>query len=178
MTFIALHFKQKILNFILPEATNYYTNCVRQDITKGLRNLLNCNLPGFDGLLLKTELNLPACQNHQSAFTAAEIFQNVSYEFLAGGAFKKCHMPCKQKRYVQNLKYYHQTSYNYFNDTYFELIIAYSTLDVTTKMETLVYDFGDFIAAAGGNLGLFLGFSCLGCIWQIIDNFQAWHRQN
>jgi hypothetical protein len=38
---------------------------------------------------------------------------------------------------------------------------------VQKQVEVLVYDFGGFIAAAGGNLGLCLGFSCLSILFTI-----------
>jgi len=155
------------------EETNLYISCIREEITKRLRKSLNCTLPGFEGLLLNNRLNLPTCNTNESAFIAKELFQNVSYEFLEEGSFNKCFMPCKQQSYLQNLKYYHQTAYNELKPNIFDLTIAYSSLDVTTKTETLVYDFGDFLSAAGGNMGLFLGFSCLGCMWHIIEKFRT-----
>jgi hypothetical protein len=40
---------------------------------------------------------------------------------------------------------------------------------VEEQVETLIYDAGGFLAAAGGNLGLFVGFSCLSVIFSILD---------
>ena len=42
-------------------------------------------------------------------------------------------------------------------------------MDVEKEVETLVYDAGNFFAAIGGNLGLFLGFSCLTMILKCVD---------
>jgi hypothetical protein len=39
---------------------------------------------------------------------------------------------------------------------------------VEEKAETLIYHVGNFLAAAGGNLGLFLGFSCLSVLFELI----------
>jgi hypothetical protein len=44
----------------------------------------------------------------------------------------------------------------------------FSSLIVEERVETLVYDVGSFLAAAGGNLGLFLGFSCLSVCLSLI----------
>ena len=41
-----------------------------------------------------------------------------------------------------------------------DLQLAYETLAVEERIETLVYDVGSLLSAIGGNLGLFLGFSC------------------
>jgi hypothetical protein len=46
-------------------------------------------------------------------------------------------------------------------------------LDVEERIETLVYDVGSFLAAAGGNLGLLLGFSCLSTIFGFINWMQG-----
>ena len=40
---------------------------------------------------------------------------------------------------------------------------------IEDQVETLIYDFGGFVAAAGGNLGLFLGFSCLSVTFAAVD---------
>jgi hypothetical protein len=50
----------------------------------------------------------------------------------------------------------------------------YSTLDVEERIETLVYDAGNFLAAAGGNLGLLLGFSCLSTVLGFINIIQEY----
>jgi hypothetical protein len=47
--------------------------------------------------------------------------------------------------------------------------LAFSSLDVESRVETLVYDTGSMLAAAGGYLGLFLGFSCLTCLTSFVD---------
>ncbi len=33
-----------------------------------------------------------------------------------------------------------------------------------------VYDFSGIVAALGGSLGLFLGFSCFSCLWAVCDS--------
>jgi hypothetical protein len=42
------------------------------------------------------------------------------------------------------------------------------SLSVEEHFETLVFDGGSLLAAAGGNLGLFLGFSCLSLIFSAL----------
>jgi hypothetical protein len=49
------------------------------------------------------------------------------------------------------------------------LILAYETLSVEEQFETLIFDIGSLLAAAGGNLGLFLGFSCLSLLFSLLD---------
>jgi hypothetical protein len=45
-------------------------------------------------------------------------------------------------------------------------------LDVEERIETLVYNTGSFLSAAGGNLGLHLGFSCLSTVFGFINWMQ------
>ena len=42
------------------------------------------------------------------------------------------------------------------------------------RVESLVYDFSAFLVATGGNLGLFLGFSCLSVGFGIINWLQVY----
>ena len=56
-----------------------------------------------------------------------------------------------------------------YNGTNAYLVLVYETLSVEEHFETLVFDFGSLLAAAGGNLGLFLGFSCLSLLISFLD---------
>ena len=42
-------------------------------------------------------------------------------------------------------------------------------MNVETEEQILIYDFSAIVAAVGGSLGLFLGFSCLQALDPIID---------
>ena len=44
---------------------------------------------------------------------------------------------------------------------FFYLSFFWDELGIEEHHESLTYDFGTFLAAAGGNLGLALGYSCL-----------------
>ena len=44
-------------------------------------------------------------------------------------------------------------------------------MDTEVRTETLVYDTVNFLSAIGGNLGLFVGFSCLSVVFTLIDLF-------
>ena len=48
------------------------------------------------------------------------------------------------------------------------LELVYDSPLVEERVETLVYDAGNFLTAVGGNIGLFLGFSCLSVLFSII----------
>ena len=53
--------------------------------------------------------------------------------------------------------------------TDFWLYLYYDSLETEVKTESLIMDFPNLVAAIGGNLGLFLGFSCLSIFIVTID---------
>ena len=77
--------------------------------------------------------------------------------------------------YKVAINYYHKNNWFYDfivppeigND--FALYVYFSTLNVEQQIENFDYDFASFLAAVGGNLGLFLGFSCLSVLFEIVD---------
>ena len=53
------------------------------------------------------------------------------------------------------------------------IYLYYTTADETTISSELLIDFVGFISAIGGNLGLFLGFSFMGMIFELYDWIEA-----
>ena len=72
--------------------------------------------------------------------------------------------------YNFKLNFYHVNSWQDVDEDFpksednFLLCLYYSSLLVEERIESFVVDFGNFMAAAGGNLGLSLGFSCLSAL--------------
>jgi hypothetical protein len=58
---------------------------------------------------------------------------------------------------------------NFVENNSFDLYYSFETMDTEERMETLTYDLGNFLVAAGGNLGLFLGFSCFSLMVTFIE---------
>ena len=56
----------------------------------------------------------------------------------------------------------------------FLLYILWNSLLIEEEVETLVYDEINFVAAAGGNLGLQLGFSCFGLLQLLVTYLKHW----
>ena len=84
-----------------------------------------------------------------------------------------CPLPCTKTNYKTDLKYMHKNSLTlneglFEDENVFILYFFYTTLTVEEKIETLIYDLGGLMAAAGGNLGLCLGFSCLSILFSTI----------
>jgi hypothetical protein len=86
-----------------------------------------------------------------------------------------CPVPCKQAFYEAVIEYRDFNTVSFMNPNnkkaseMFFLIPVYSTATVEEKIESLDFDIGSALASAGGNLGLFLGFSCLSVILYAID---------
>ena len=56
-----------------------------------------------------------------------------------------------------------------FMRNYYVLMLYYETFDVEEHVESLAYNAGSFLVSVGGNLGLFLGFSCLSILFALIN---------
>jgi hypothetical protein len=130
---------------------------------------MSCTTPGLPA----NPDSLEECLDFDSARQTLQTYNIISYAYLKM-TNSQCPIPCKYKTYETNVRHYHKTSWVDLKDhesDQFYLALAYSTLNVEQKTETLVYDFGTMLTAAGGNLGLFLGFSCLTFLLDIIDKF-------
>jgi len=57
------------------------------------------------------------------------------------------------------------------NDSFY-LSVSLVSLMVEERVEALVYDEVNFIAAAGGNLGLFIGFSCFSVLLALMKQIR------
>jgi hypothetical protein len=49
--------------------------------------------------------------------------------------------------------------------------MSYDTFNIEEHIESLVYDASSFLVSVGGNLGLFLGVSCLSVLLALINFF-------
>ena len=129
----------------------------------------------MEGLLVK-ENTLKPCQDNVTAANTANHLVNVAYYGDKDKWLSACPVPCKQISYNANIRYFHETSFldpsNKFSDNFLAsfimLAISYETLLIEEHEESLVYDITNFLAAAGGNLGLFLGFSCMSVFYGMI----------
>ena len=90
-------------------------------------------------------------------------------------------MPCKRTSFDINLNLYHKNSvidpfdeFHYNSRDIFMLRFYYDSINVEERVVTLVYDLSSFLAAAGGNIGLALGFSCLSLLLSSIRLITEW----
>jgi hypothetical protein len=150
-----------------------FIECVRKKISDKIVRTINCTIPGLKNLL-DGNISFPQCTDFKSANPTHHSYQEMSYDFLTNEHFYGCQMPCTKISYKTFAKHYHKSNWFNFESKFsdgntFILGLAFSSLDVESRVETLVYDTGSMLAAAGGYLGLFLGFSCLTCLTSFVD---------
>jgi hypothetical protein len=123
------------------------------------------------------DIPLPECQRIEDVTNTYKNFFNASRYYKGRTAILGCPVPCQQISYSFELSHMHPNSVigtgNLTSvadsEQFYMLMMIFRSLDIEKHVETLVYDAGNFFAAVGGNLGLFLGFSCLSIIFAGID---------
>jgi hypothetical protein len=127
--------------------------------------------------------SLKECSDQESALNSeSQLFSAVSDVWNSPPTYG-CQKPCKQSSYKLNIVYYHQTSLIDHNnltaisEQSFHLDFYYDSLTIEEHFETLVYDTGSMLVAAGGNLGLFLGFSCLSVLLAVLSFLKQFFKK-
>ena len=139
---------------------------------------ITCTFPGIEEFLVGT--NLTECTDKKSAVYNFEQYLASRSNFLDNSSNPHCDLPCFETNYHMEPFYYHANSWiepydtKVLKDGFFTLGIFYSTHVVEEQITSLVYDLGTLLTSAGGNLGLFLGFSCLSVLLAVIRNASHW----
>ena len=134
---------------------------------------LNCVIPGLEKFILGTELK--ECTNKNSARHAFEKFLDIKTNFSANVAMYGCSLPCTTVSFGFDVFTIHRNSWIDTNDEpevplgVFQFRFYFSLLEVEESVVTLVYDLETLLASLGGNLGLFLGFSCLSVMISLLQ---------
>ena len=130
-------------------------------------------LTGFEQIT--NEITTAECKDRESAQGNVNIFTDMLYskKFLW---LRECPLPCEQTVYDAKIVRFHANSLvgrdekmsNEIRKSAVLLGIGFETFAVHDHIENLVYDAGNFLSQIGGNLGLFLGVSCLSILTGII----------
>ncbi len=149
-----------------------YLECFLDKINNLFQTRLNCTTHGIFSLTRKT--NLKNCSSEYDIKTTFgfynEIFDRTSKYLSEQG----CKFPCIQTTYKSSMISYHKYKWIDPNKIYprsddaVRLEVFYETLLTEDGVEAYVYDLGSFLAQAGGNLGLCLGFSCLSVLLDVL----------
>ena len=140
-------------------------------IDQSLSNI-TCTIFNLKDIMDPKKVSLPMCNTRESA---AKTFQ-FQIEYILSLTGDKS--PCSKTSYEYIIEYYSKnscfdpTDADFYNSNYFHLMMYFKKLDTEERTEALVYDTVNFLSAVGGNLGLFVGFSCLSVIFTLIDCFK------
>ena len=149
-----------------------YKNWVSQIIHE-----IPCLMPGLEEFEFPLNDMKKECDNifaaeNCSAWLSSTILSTKNW-------IENCPIPCYQTTYNYRLEYFHKNKYigsqndvDLVDESTFTFFITFDTLLVEERSEALVYDGVNFLTAAGGNLGLFLGFSFFSILMTVLKQIQ------
>jgi hypothetical protein len=150
-----------------------FIDCLQHSISVNVGIKLICTLPFMTDFLLNT--TLAQCSERPDSVKSYQIFSDFIQELIQKMSFYGCPSPCSSVTYNVVTKYFHKNIEFIFeaetkveNETFFYLSLFYDTLIIEKSIESYDYDWADFFIYTGGNLGLFLGFSCLSTLIAIL----------
>ena len=86
-------------------------------------------------------------------------------------------MPCEHVKYsAESLAYDKSSSLSLVTnstDEYIGIFFMYATTEVKVITQELLISFSNFISSIGGNLGMFIGFSCFGAFSWAFDHVKG-----
>ncbi|XP_059095735.1 uncharacterized protein LOC131890413 [Tigriopus californicus] len=138
--------------------------CVRTEIIRRLQaSRVQClPYPMFQQFPI-----LPICNTSQAQtdnyLEARKIVRNTVYNYKEIG----CLMPCVENQVNMNVVTFGEKANLIPNKFTFYVIYLYDGVNV--KQQYRLMDFATIVAAVGGSLSLFLGISCFGVTWKLIE---------
>ena len=161
-----------------------FLKCGKKLILEDSLPKLNCTIYNFKEYIHPDEVTLPMCNTTESAAKTFDLLAQYSFVFLQSTKESKCKAPCSQTSYKIGVDYLSQHSYmnpakpELSQSKFFHLDFFFKKIDIEEKTETLVYDFVSFLSAGGGNLGLFVGFSCLSVLYAFYNCIEKYLLNN
>ena len=111
-----------------------------------------------------TSLEWEECKTNTENDICTTIMVFLDQGFLAS----QCPRPCEKVDYTGEIFGFNGGSH-LFKSNEFGIQIVFNTMDTEICNEILTFDLANFIGTAGGSLGLFIGFSFTGFVWQVLD---------
>ena len=153
-----------------------YIECCRKNFQAQLLANISCSIVGLKPFLNLTS-KLPECQSKEDAVQMYRAYRSLLKQYQGNLDLLGCPFPCFTRTY--NVKWIDFHKNSLIEDTklyeeeflaqYYYLTFSYNSFTIEEKVETLVYDIGSFLTSIGGNLGLFLGFSCFSLLVSLIE---------
>ena len=180
MALTSIHLNEKVTTQInrktapcaLYKQSNEFIECGKKQLWSLLKPRINCTIAILRSIIPDNS-EILECNSILSAGITYKIMMNIFTEFSWKISQYGCPVPCSQSSYNINLRHLHRNSWidpdnlNVPND-FAVLAILYNSLLVEERIETIVYDLESLMTSVGGNLGLFLGFSCLSTLLAIL----------
>ena len=161
-----------------------FLQCGKRVIHDDSLQRLNCTIYNFKEYVNPAEVNLPVCNTTESAARTFDQMAQYSFVFLQSTRHSKCWAPCSQTSYNIEVDYLSRFSYmnpakpELLQSKHFHLDFFFKKIDIEERTETLVYDFVTLLSAGGGNLGLFVGFSCLSVLYTFYNCIEKYLINN
>ena len=152
-----------------------FIECSKQQLWQMLAPKINCTIAGYESIVPD---NFTYCDSLYTAqYTQSNISNSIT-DFLSNFSKYNCPLPCSHKSYTYNLKYFHKNSWIDVDNSTTALIetagvvtLSFSSLLVEERKEAYMYDLENLMTSIGGNLGLFLGFSCFSTFVALLQFF-------
>ena len=139
-----------------------YGSLISRKTAKNIGANSSCTTP-LTANILDSKM-LPKCINTESALTN---IREVNEKFRE--ALLNTIKICSISSYPSSQAYFNQNALFEVQESYFTMFIYYGSSVVEEKVEQYIYDPGTLLTSVGGNMGLFLGFSCLSCFLSLIN---------
>ena len=161
----------KVKNYDYLKCVEMYT---RDQLLKNLmeKSQKLCWIPQADFFISAfNSTNIEACKTIDEMKVMKTELQNVM-EFSSSHDIPECKMPCTtEKMKIKSFK-----SPIYIRDKYIDVYLIWEDNLVYIEEEYLLMDFNSIVSAVGGSLGLFLGFSCLDFLMQLLNKIDPFLR--
>ena len=111
-----------------------------------------------------TSLEWEECKTYTEHAACTGLMISLDKRFLAS----QCPTPCEKVDYTGDIFGFNGGSH-LFDTNEIGIAITFNTMETEIHNEILTFDLPTFIGTAGGSLGLFIGFSFTGFVWQVLD---------
>ena len=141
-----------------------FIDCTKKQLWNVLSSKINCTIAGLESIV-QNGTEIEYCSDSVSARQTFDHMVKTFDQVYSNLSKFNCPVPCRQKGFNYKIKYFHKNSWiepenSTMSKTFAGLYVSYSSLLVEERVETIVYDLECLLTSLGGNLGLFLGFSC------------------
>ena len=151
-----------------------FSNCCKESLWKNISKNISCTIAEIRHIVPKNA-EIQECNDSSVANDVYWTYVNFLDKLVSQPSAYGCPIPCRQNFYQVKLQYFHANnawipprSANY-SKGHFLLVPFFTSFTTEEKIESLEYDLARLLVSAGGNLGLFLGFSCLSVFFTIIE---------